>query len=221
MRNSTGLPTVTAMGAFGRGAVIAVAVIAAMGTLAGCSLSFDSGREYEDERTETGTVREVRLDGGDGGVTVVRGDGTAVRIHRTVWYRGTDPDVRADRLDGTTLVLDTRCGPDCSISYRVTVPTLVNVTGMLDTGPVDLSDIGAVAIDTQDGGVAVRRASGDVSVRTDTGPISLDTVAGTVTARTHDGGISGALRRPGRHRRDGHRPHRRDRRLRHRHRPQP
>jgi hypothetical protein len=177
------------MTAIGRGAVATMIIIVAAGTLTGCAWRFEQGDEFQDDRTESATVNEVRLVGGDGSVTVTRGTGTTTQIHRTVWYRNHKPSDRQDRVDGTALVLDTRCGRDCVVSYAVTVPAEVTVTGHLDTGPVDLSGVGAVAVETEDGSIAVRNASGDVTVQTDTGPIRLETVAGKVTARTHDGGI--------------------------------
>lgn len=168
-----------------------VAIIAAAGTLAGCGeWSINPGHEYEDDRTETATVDEIRLAGGDGAVTVSRGNGTATQIHRNVWYRDTKPTGRQDRLDGSTLLLDTRCGRNCSVSYTVTVPAQVNVTGRLGTGPIDLTGVGTVDVDTHDGSIEVRDASGNVAVQTGTGPIQLSSIAGTVTARTDDGSIT-------------------------------
>jgi hypothetical protein len=182
------------MVAIGRTVVVVAATIAAWGTLAGCSPWWlDEGREYKDSRTETATVNSIDLAGGDGGIIIRRGTGTGVQIHRTVWWRGDrdrEPTDRLDRVDGTTLVLDTHCGRDCVISYDVTVPTAVNVTGRLDTGPIQLSDVGSVTVDNSDGGIDVRRASGDVTVRTDTGPIDLADIAGAIAARSQDGGIS-------------------------------
>jgi hypothetical protein len=168
-----------------------VAAMVAAGMLAGCGdWSINAGHEFEDDRTETTPVDEVRLAGGDGAVTVSRSSGSVTRIHRTVWYRDTRPTGRQDRLDGSTLLLDTRCGRNCSVSYTVTVPARVNVSGHLDTGPIDLTAVGTVYVDTHDGGIEVRDASGAVAVRTDTGPIRLSSIAGTVTARTDDGSIT-------------------------------
>jgi len=165
--------------------------MAAAGTLAGCGeWSVNPGYVFEDDRAETATVGEVRLAGGDGAVTVSRGSGTATQIHRKVWYRDTKPTGRQDRLDGTILLLDTRCGRNCSVSYTVTVPAQANVTGHLDTGPIDLTGVGTVDLDTHDGSIEVRDASGNVAVQTDTGPIRLSSIAGTVSARTHDGSIT-------------------------------
>jgi DUF4097 and DUF4098 domain-containing protein YvlB len=177
------------MSAIGRGTAVAAVIIAAAGTLTGCTWRFDQGKEFQDDRTESATVTEVQLIGGDGSVTLTRSTGTTIQIHRKVWYRGHRPDGRQDRVDGTALVLDTRCGRQCVVSYEVTVPAEVNVSGHLDTGPVDLAGVGTVAVDTGDGSIAVRGASGNVTVQTDTGQIRLETVAGKVTARTQDGGI--------------------------------
>jgi len=164
--------------------------VAAAALSAGCTVSFGSGHEFSDSRTETAPVTQIRLDGGDGAITIERGSGTSVQIDRHVWYRASKPGARSDRLDGTTLVLDTRCGHSCVVGYTVKVPTEVNVSGHLDTGPIELTGVGVVAVESNDGSIEVRNASGDVSARTDTGPIRLDTIAGTVTSRTKDGSIS-------------------------------
>jgi hypothetical protein len=179
------------MDAMGRSVAGAVAIVAVGGALAGCtSWSLDRGLEFEDNRSETAIVREIHLAGGDGAVTVERAAGTSVHIHRRVWYRDSRPAGRQDRLDGTTLVLDTRCGRNCTVSYTIGVPTEVNVTGHLDTGPIELSDVGTVTVDTSDGGIGVRNASGNVTLQTRTGPIRLVRIAGAVTARSQDGGIT-------------------------------
>jgi len=178
------------MGAMGRPTGIAAMFVAVAALSAGCDVSLDSGHEFSDSRTEMATVTEIRLDGGDGAITIERGGGTSVQIERHVWYRASKPSARSDRLDGTTLVLDTRCGRNCVIGYTVKVPTEVNVSGHLDTGPIDLTGVAAVTVDSDDGSIDVRNASGDVSARTDTGPIRLETIAGTVTSRTSDGSIS-------------------------------
>jgi hypothetical protein len=167
-----------------------VVAFTATGLLAaGCYESLNSGREFSDSRTEAGTVTEILLVGGDGAVTVERGSGASVQVARRVWYRGDRPSARVDRLDGTKLVLDTRCGHNCTVSYTVSVPTDVAVSGHLDTGPIMLSSVGEVSVDTNDGSIEIHDASGDVSARTDSGPIRLDKVAGTVTVRTHDGSV--------------------------------
>ena len=49
------------------------------------------GKKFQDDRTETAAVSEVRLVGGDGSITVTRGTGTTTQIHRTVWYRNHRP----------------------------------------------------------------------------------------------------------------------------------
>lgn len=174
----------------GRTAGIAAAVIAAAALSAGCSVSFGSGHEFSDNRTEDATVTEISLDGGDGAITIQRGSGTSVQIERHVWYRAAKPSGRSDRLDGTKLALDTRCGHNCVVSYTVSVPTEVDVSGHLDTGSITLTGVGEVTVDSNDGSIQVQRAAGDVSARTDTGPIRLEAVSGTVTARTSDGSIN-------------------------------
>lgn len=181
--------TVTAMGLKRRAIGIASAFIAVTAFSAGCGFSMDAGHEFTDNRTETAVVNEIRLVGGDGAVTVERAGGTSVQIERNVWYRGNKPSGRTDRVDGATLRLDTRCGRNCAVSYTVKVPKAVDVKGHLDTGPISLTGVGAVAVDSNDGSIDIRDASGEVVARTDTGPIRLEKVAGSITARSSDGSI--------------------------------
>jgi len=180
--------TVTSMRTMGRTLAL---VLVTTGALAGCSFSFDENRTFSDERTESSSVPEVRIVGGDGAITLRRTAGPAVLIHREVSYRGSKPTGRQDTLDNRgALVLDTTCGRSCVVNYRVELPDRVNVVGHVDTGPVDLMDVGTVAVDTHDGSIAVRGATGDVTVRTDTGPIDLESIAGTVAAVSKDGSIT-------------------------------
>lgn len=174
----------------GRRARVLAAALASAAVLAGCDVAIGTGgKQFADDRVESAAVTAVRLAGGDGAVTLRRGSVSGVQIHRQVWYRHGRPQQRADRVEGSTLVLDTTCGRDCSFGYTVTLPAEVSVSGKIDTGPIDLNGVSTVDVTTNDGGVNVRDASGKVIVRTGTGPIDVRN-APSVEARTNDGRIS-------------------------------
>lgn len=168
-----------------------VILTAAVSTSAGCAWVSHLGEDpsFEDEYVERTAVTQVRITGDDGGVSLVRGTGPDTRIHRKVWYRGHAPTERTSHVDGKALVLDTNCGPRCSVTYTVTVPAEVAVTGELGSGPIDVRGVSTVSVASQDGAITVRNASGDVTVRTGTGPITLAGVTGAVAAHTTDGAI--------------------------------
>jgi hypothetical protein len=83
-----------------------------------------------------------------------------------MWYGGDRPTTRSDRVDGSTLILDTGCGKRCSASYTVTVPAEVAVTGRIGTGTIDLSGVSVVDVAAADGNVTVHSASGTAAVKT-------------------------------------------------------
>ena len=169
------------------GLVAAVVVVAG---LSGCDVAIGlNSKQFTDDRVESAPVTAVRVAGDDGLVTLRRGSGPGIQIHRQVWYRHDRPQQRADRMEGSTLVLDTKCGRDCSFGYTVTLPAEVSVTGHLGTGPIELNGVSTVDVSTNDGSIKVRDASGKVSVKTGTGPVDVAN-APTVDATTKDGSIS-------------------------------
>ncbi len=173
--------------------LLAAGVVAVVGTpaLAACSVTFDSGGpRFEDDRTETRPVSEIRISGGDGSITVQRGATDGILIHRKVSYRGDQPTTRSDRVEGSALILDTDCAKHCSASYTVTVPKELKVTGRIGTGSIDLRGVTGVEVATSDGSISVHNASGKVVVKTGTGAVEVRDVAAAVEARTSDGPVT-------------------------------
>ena len=169
-------------------AVLLVAALLVVPALAACEFEPRPNR-FEDDRTLRDRVTEVRIAGGNGSVSVRRGTGGEVTVHRRVTYRGENPTGRFDRVDGTTLRLDTSCGRRCSIGYVVTMPGAVKVTGHLGAGPIDLREVTEVSVSTDDGAIVVHDAAGPVRVRSGSGPITLRAVP-EVVAQTDDGAIT-------------------------------
>jgi len=105
-----------------------------------------------------------------------------------VRYGGTKPGATTE-LSGGVLALYTSCGNRCSVSYEVTAPAGVRVSGHNGSGALDLSGVSTVSVDVGSGAVTVRHASGNVNARTGSGAIRLDDVHGSVVAHADSGAI--------------------------------
>jgi DUF4097 and DUF4098 domain-containing protein YvlB len=163
-----------------------VAAVLSAVALAGCGVA---GRHFSDERTDEVAVTEITIDGGSGSVTVAPGSDGSVRVQRRVSYGARKPAETA-RIDGTVLRLDTDCGFACSVSYTVTAPPNVRVSGRNGSGAVDLRGVSSVAVSVGSGAVRVHDASGDVSVETNSGSIAVQGVRGNVRAHAGSGAIT-------------------------------
>lgn len=163
---------------------VAAGVLAAV-ALTGCG-PFNT---FSDEHTDEVAVTEVNLNGGAGSVTVSPGAERSVHVKRTVRYSGDKRPGATDHVDGTVLKLNTDCGLNCSVSYEVTAPSGVKVSGANGSGRLSLSNVSTVSVDVGSGSVVVRGASGAVNVKTGSGTIDLSDVHGAVVTRTGSGTI--------------------------------
>lgn len=161
------------------GAFVLLAATAAT-VLTGCG-GVGAKLTYQD--TEKVKVTDIVLEGRSGDVAVTTAAIEETRITRVV-HRRTDPDP-SYRLEGTTLHLDTDCGPDCTASYQVEAPAGVKVRGKLQSGDVAMSGIGASDITVTSGDIVVDGATGPVHVKTTSGDITVrDATAGVTLAAT-------------------------------------
>ena len=162
--------------------------------------------------TEKGKVTEIAMQGSSGDVTVHTAAGTETTITRVVQH-SSDPGP-SYRIEGTVLRIDTSCGPDCTVSYDITAPAGVAVTGGLTSGDVRLTDVksadvtltsGDIEVHGATAGVTARSRSGDMGVTGVGGAVTLDAgsgdvratdVNGPVTARTNSGDIDVRLSAP-------------------------
>jgi DUF4097 and DUF4098 domain-containing protein YvlB len=183
------LPSVTGMPLNPR-ILLPVFLVAGLAALSACNLDRNT---LVDGISSKATVTEVHLaDTGSGDVSVaVKATATQIDVKRTVHYGGTAPAQTA-RIDGSTLVLEMRCGNNCSVSYDVTLPAPAKVTGANSSGDINLQGVSAVDVSTSSGNVTVDRVdgpvtasatSGDVQVTNVTGPAQLKTTSGNITAR--------------------------------------
>lgn len=156
--------------------------------LAGCdNLSF---RRLDFDNTEAVRITSIQVQPGAGDVVVrATGQPNEVRIKRVIRYQDGEPDTTYE-ITGSELVLDTECGPRCTVSYEVTTPPGVSVRGETGSGDVDLSKVGEVQFELGSGDVRIAGATGPVRAETGSGSIEVDDVAAPVTLRTSSGDIT-------------------------------
>lgn len=164
------------------------ATAASLILLCGCDTL--SSRQLDYDNAEAVTISRITVRPGSGDVTV-HGSGPAgqVRIKRMVRYQGEQPDTRYE-INGDELVLDTDCGPRCSVSYEVTAPEGVAVRGETGSGDLALDGVGPVEFRLGSGDVRVAGARGAVRAETGSGDIEVVDATGAVELRTGSGSIA-------------------------------
>ncbi|MBF0672948.1 MAG: DUF4097 family beta strand repeat protein [Salinibacterium sp.] len=146
-------------------------VAASLVTLSGCVLlpqkTFDETIAIDEK------ITAVEFDGDSGSVTILGVDDLdEVTVYRELRYRFDLPDEDSHRVREGVLVLED-CGPQCSVSYTVEVPSRIPVSGATSNGAIDVSNLG------------------DIDVKTSNGRITLDDIVGEVHAKTSNGRIEG------------------------------
>ncbi|MFJ8582435.1 DUF4097 family beta strand repeat-containing protein [Micromonospora sp. NPDC093277] len=167
--------------------VVTATAAAALILLSGCdTLAF---RQLDYDNTEAAQIARITVRPGSGDVKV-HGSGSAaeVRIKRMIRYQGKQPETRYE-INGDELVLDTRCGHRCSISWDVTVPEGVAVRGEAGSGDIVLSRVGTVDIKLGSGDVSVTTARGDVRAETGSGDIAVVDATGAVRLHASSGNV--------------------------------
>jgi hypothetical protein len=152
--------------------------------LAGCG-GVGAKLTYRD--TEKTKVTNIVLDGKSGDITVRTAAIAETRITRVI-RNSTDPK-ESYRLAGTTLYLDTRCGPDCNVSYEIEAPPGVAVRGSLTSGTVSLTNVGAADLEVTSGDILVRGATGAVQVKATSGDITVDDAKAGATLQATSGDL--------------------------------
>jgi hypothetical protein len=137
--------------------------------------------------TEKVKVTEILVSGGAGNVTVKASAIEDTRITRIV-QSSHDPG-QSYTLQGTTLSIDTDCGPDCTVSYEIEAPTGVAVRGELASGDIGLTGVGVTDIRLTSGDIAIRGATGAVQARTTSGDIDVFDAAQGVTLEAKSGNV--------------------------------
>jgi hypothetical protein len=164
---------------------------AALGMLTACDLG-DLGPQhtFQDDAAVSGPITAVRLDSGSGSITLNGKPGsTQASVHRELAYQGGRPTAPSSRVDGGVLVLH-GCGQHCSVTYTVSLPAGLPVTGQTSNGEITLSQVGDVQVSSSNGGISLDGVNGTVDVHTSNGSITGHGLNGTrVQAQTSNGSI--------------------------------
>src|SRR5215831_8156241 len=174
--------------------------VAVLGAAAACTpLEFNT---LTDGATRDQPITEVRIDGGSGDVSVVTDDAVkGVDLVRTVRYRGTAPGATY-HFDGTVLSLDTECGVNCGVSYKVRVPPRgsgpgVTVSGKNSSGNITTRGTGAVDVTLTSGDIDIADVDATVSARSTSGNVTLLGIGGNVVVHASSGDVHGTDLRGG------------------------
>lgn len=173
----------------------AIAAGVSLSALSACNLL--PGTTFKDESVVTEEIKSVRLDSGDGNVTIKGAENAdQVSIQRSVDYRGDKPQGKSHSVEDGVLVL-AGCGSDCSVSYTVELPAGLPVSGGTRNGSITLSRVGDVDVSTGDGAISLDQVSGKINVRSSNGRIDGTGLAGTsVKAQTSNGAVDLTLSKP-------------------------
>src|SRR5690606_32934258 len=102
-----------------------------------------------------GQLTAVEHDGDSGTVSVPAGDDLdAVTVYRELRYRFDLADEDSHRVREGVLVLED-CGPQCSVSYTVEVPSRIPVSGATSNGAIDVSNLGDIDVKTSNGRITL------------------------------------------------------------------
>lgn len=146
------------------------------------SLQFDEPIQAVDVRVGAGSLE-------------AEGGADGVRAERRVRYRGAEPRITEEVVDGV-LRIRVDCdgflfGGGCQANYRFRVPSGVDVRFSSGSGSLSLSDIGgAVRVDTGSGRVELQRITGPVDAETGSGGITgTEMGSAQFVADTGSGGV--------------------------------
>jgi DUF4097 and DUF4098 domain-containing protein YvlB len=163
-----------------------LALIAASTTaLTGCAGVIGAKMTYDD--TEKAKITDIVLTGGSGDVVISSGNVTETSIRRVI-RRSSNPG-NPYKLDGTTLNIDTSCGPNCSVSYEIKTPPGVNVRGQERSGDIRLDGMGATDLQLTSGDVSVLNATGAVAIKATSGDIRVVDAKSSVKIHSTSGDI--------------------------------
>ena len=154
-------------------------------TLTGCAGVLGARMTYND--TVSSKITEIAVSGRSGDVIVTTAAVQQTTIKRVV--RGSSNPGESYRMTGTTLTLDTSCGPDCQVSYEIQAPAGVAVRGKLSSGDIALTGVGVTDMQLTSGNVSVHDATGAVRVHATSGDIDVINATGAVTAEATSGNV--------------------------------
>jgi DUF4097 and DUF4098 domain-containing protein YvlB len=170
-----------------RAGVLALIAATAATTLTGCAGVLGARMTYDD--TEKTKITDIQIEGTSGDVTVRTGKATETSIKRIIRRASGDPG-ESYRLDGSTLMIDTSCGNNCSVSYEIVAPAGVKVGGELRSGDIQLDSVADTDIKLTSGDITVMNATGPVKLRATSGDVRVVNAKSTVDIQSTSGDIN-------------------------------
>ncbi len=132
-------------------------------------------------------VNAIQVSSDDGHVTVTKGSGDGVTVHRVVHYQDGAPRP-GQKVQNGTLTFTRGCGR-CRVDYDLTVPASVRVSAHSNDGRINVSGVAGADASSDSGSVTVRHVSGNVSMRSDSGSLTAEDIGGSFNASDDSGSI--------------------------------
>ncbi|WP_433301995.1 DUF4097 family beta strand repeat-containing protein [Actinoplanes sp. CA-030573] len=167
-----------------RAGVLAL-IAATTTTLTGCAGVIGAKMTYDD--TVKDKITDIVLTGDSGDVAIGTGAVQATTINRVI-RRATNPG-ESYHLQGTTLTIDTSCGMNCSVSYKIVTPPGVKVHGKQRSGDVTLDGLADTDLEVSSGDLTVRDATGPVQIRATSGDIKVLNAKASVKVKASSGDV--------------------------------
>ncbi|WP_306208529.1 DUF4097 family beta strand repeat-containing protein [Actinoplanes sp. RD1] len=169
-----------------RAGALTLAAAATATVLTGCGAGVGAKLTYDD--TEKAKITAIVIDGSSGDVAVSTGAAAETRIKRIVRTDGRDPEI-SYRVAGSTLNVNTSCGDHCSVSYEITAPAGVKVSGRLSSGDLTLSQVASADVQVSSGDLLLNRIAGDVTARAESGSITANDLGGALNLSVSSGDL--------------------------------
>ena len=175
-------------------AVLLAVVVCAVGGFGLAGLAF--GHTEERNRTVSGPVTRVVVDGAVGDVALMAAAVDEVTIHERRRYGWRRPRLQVDLRDGV-LHVRARCGSwsgGCADDLDIVVPRGVRAATVASvSGDVSLAGLtgDAFAATTDSGDVRAHRITGSLTLRSDSGDVEAGDVTGRVEMHSRTGDVRG------------------------------
>ncbi len=142
------------------------------------------------EFAESITRVKLRVDASD--VTIQPALGSSSTVEVDVVYWGIKADFDA-RIEGSVLIVDLNCRPNCNGEIEVSVPSEVFIDAHVDSGNVEIRNMeGNIKASTDSGNITIEEAAGDsIEASADSGNITINDAASDLFLDVDSGNIRG------------------------------
>ncbi|QSB05569.1 DUF4097 family beta strand repeat-containing protein [Natronoglycomyces albus] len=185
--------------AMGNAVRVLIAFIAALALVGGLLVAvYYFARDIEENAASYPASDEVVLDIDNGNVNITVGDTDEIVVEREVLTVFVEPTYREDHSPEKLHVTMEGCrfmwmvvGPDCRVSYDITVPEGTAVSGHVSHGRVQIRDTNApIDISVRHGRLDISGATGEVRAESAHGQVDISQIEGDVWAYSRHGKIT-------------------------------